>query len=398
MSGIASDSDVQDTAAAFSLYSAASIQTRNDFFADLRARCPVAHCGQDEPDAGYWIVSRYDDVRSATLDVETFSSRTKMLPSNLIPDRPPLTADGERHASYRRVFQPHFTVQRVAKWEPHVRQVCQEAIDRFKSSGTCDLAEDYAKKITLGFASAFMGISTDDEDRFEHWIDDMFGSNDADARQNAALDFGAYIGTVIEEHRQHPVDDIVSVIVDSEFEGSKLEGEALIQAITLILFAALDTTWSALSAALWHLASNPEDRRRLSADAALLQPAIEELLRFYAPVALTREAASDTELDATKIRRGELLLMNWPSANRDERKFADADKVILDRKINPHLAFGIGPHRCLGSAVARLEMRVGVEEFLRNIPEFELVDPGAVVWTTGHVWGPKNVQVRFPVS
>lgn len=398
MSEIASHTDTHDTAAAFSLYSAESIETRNELFADLRTKCPVAHSNQDEPDAGYWIVSRYDDVKAATMDGETFSSRTKMLPSDLIPDRPPLTADGERHASYRRVFQPHFTVQRVAKWEPHVRQVCQEAINTFKGSGACDLAEDYAKKITLGFASAFMGISTDDEDRFEHWIDDMFGSNDAEARQNAALDLGAYIASVIEDHRQHPADDIVSLIVESEFEGRKLEGQALIEAISLILFAALDTTWSALSAALWHLARNPEDRRRLTADPALLPIAIEELLRFYAPVALTREATTDTELNATKIRQGEILLMNWPSANRDERKFADADKVILDRKINPHLAFGIGPHRCLGSAVARLEMRLGVEEFLRNIPDFDLVDPDAVVWTTGHVWGPKNVQVRFPVS
>ena len=165
--------------------------------------------------------------------------------------------------------------------------------------------------------------------------------------------------------------------------------------ISLMLIAGIDTTWSSIGAALWHLAQHADDRRRLVAEPALIPIAVEEFLRAYSPVTMARIARHDTTIGEREVKEGERVLLSFPAANRDPSVFERADEVVIDREVNRHVAFGVGIHRCVGSNLARMEMQVAIEEFLAMIPEFELTDADAVTWAGGQVRGPRSLPVRF---
>ena len=169
--------------------------------------------------------------------------------------------------------------------------------------------------------------------------------------------------------------------------------EYAVGALRLLLIAGIDTTWSGIGSCLWHLAKTPADRRRLVAEPSLMPTAIEEFLRAYAPVTMAREVVKETEINGCTFKPGQMVMLSFPAANRDPEMFADADKVIIDRKENRHAAFGLGIHRCVGSNLARLEMTVAVEELLKRIPEFSLA--GEVTWSEGTVRGPRKLPIRF---
>jgi cytochrome P450 len=163
----------------------------------------------------------------------------------------------------------------------------------------------------------------------------------------------------------------------------------------LLMIAGIDTTWSAIGASLWHLAQHPEDRRRLAQEPELMPTAIEEFLRAYAPVTMARLVAKDFEFRGRQFKEGDWLLLPFPAANRDPDAFPAADDVQIDRAENRHAAFGLGIHRCLGSNLARMELRVALEEWMARYPDFELTDPSAVTWSAGQVRGPRTLPVRI---
>jgi cytochrome P450 len=161
----------------------------------------------------------------------------------------------------------------------------------------------------------------------------------------------------------------------------------------LILVAGIDTTWSSIGSAMWHLAQNPQDRKRLIEEPELITTAVEELLRAYSPVTMAREVTSDFEYNGCQMKELDKVLMNFPAGNRDPDRFENPDQVIIDRKVNPHIAFGVGIHRCAGSNLARMEMRIAIQEWLKRIPDFRLEDPEAVTWAGGQVRGPRKCPV-----
>ena len=165
--------------------------------------------------------------------------------------------------------------------------------------------------------------------------------------------------------------------------------------MVLLMVAGIDTTWSAIGASLWHLAQNPNDRKRLATEPELMDTAVEEFLRAYAPVTMARLVAKDFDFHGRPMKEGDWLLLPFPAANRDPEAFPDADQVKLDRVENRHAAFGLGIHRCLGSNLARMELRVALEEWMNRYPDFELADPAAVTWSAGQVRGPRNIPVRI---
>ncbi len=166
--------------------------------------------------------------------------------------------------------------------------------------------------------------------------------------------------------------------------------------MVLLMVAGIDTTWSAIGASLWHLATHPEDRRRLVEDPSLLPTAVEEFLRAYAPVTMARLVAKDFDFHGCPMHEGDWLLLPFPAANRDPDAFPDADRVVIDRTENRHAAFGLGIHRCLGSNLARMELTVALDEWLAHYPDFELSDPAGVTWSAGQVRGPRTIPVRVP--
>jgi cytochrome P450 len=198
----------------------------------------------------------------------------------------------------------------------------------------------------------------------------------------------------VADHRRSPRDDLVSYLIDLEIDGVSLSDQHVIGTIALLLIAGIDTTWSAIGASLWHLAQHPEDRARLVAEPEVMTFAVEEFLRLYAPVTMARIVARDTEIGGCPVAEGDWVLLPFPAANRDPEAFEDPERFVVDRERNRHAAFGLGIHRCLGSNLARLELRVAVEEWLRRVPDFELSDPDAVRWSTGQVRGPRSLPVR----
>jgi cytochrome P450 len=165
--------------------------------------------------------------------------------------------------------------------------------------------------------------------------------------------------------------------------------------LRLLLIAGIDTTWSAIGSALWHLAKTPGDRERLIAEPELMPRAIEEFLRAFAPVTMAREVMKETEIGGCPIKPGNMVLLSFPAANRDPTVFPDADRVVIDRKQNPHAAFGLGIHRCVGSNLARMEMTVAIEQWLKRIPDFRLDPAGKVAWSEGTVRGPRQLPMLF---
>ena len=166
--------------------------------------------------------------------------------------------------------------------------------------------------------------------------------------------------------------------------------------VGLMLIAGIDTTWSSIGSALWHLATHPEDRKRLVDEPELIPTAVEEFLRAYSPVSMARIAKEDTTLGDREVKKGDRVILSFPAANRDPEAFENPEEVIIDRERNRHVAFGSGIHRCAGSNLARMEMQVAIEEMLRMIPEFELEDGGEVTWAGGQVRGPRNIPATFP--
>ena len=204
-----------------------------------------------------------------------------------------------------------------------------------------------------------------------------------------------YMDAQIEDHIARPRDDLTSFLIGAEVDGSKLTKEHIRGTMILLMIAGIDTTWSAIGASLWHLAQHPGDRRRLAREPELMDTAIEELLRAYAPVTMARLVAQDFDFHGHQLKEGDWLLLPFPSANRDPSAFENPDLVLLDRAKNRHAAFGLGRHRCLGSNLARMELRVALEEWLTRYPDFELADPSAVTWSGGQVRGPRTLPVTI---
>ncbi|MFP5488170.1 MAG: cytochrome P450, partial [Acidimicrobiia bacterium] len=202
-----------------------------------------------------------------------------------------------------------------------------------------------------------------------------------------------YLDAQIADHRAHPRDDLTSYLLDVELDGNKLGPEHVRGSIVLLLIAGIDTTWSAIGSSLWHLAGHPDDLERLTDDPDVMMFAIEELLRAYAPVTMARLVKDDVDFHGCPMRANEWVLLPFPAANRDPAFFEDADGFVIDREANRHAAFGLGIHRCIGSNLARLELRVAIEEFVGRFPRFELA--GDTRWSVGQIRGPRELPLRI---
>jgi cytochrome P450 len=213
-------------------------------------------------------------------------------------------------------------------------------------------------------------------------------------RAAGMMELFEYLRAQIDDHIADPRDDLISLLLDSELEGRKLDPFQVGRTIALLLIAGIDTTWSAIGASLWHLAKTPADRERLVAEPDLLPTAMEELLRAYAPVTMARLVREDMDWNGCPMKAEEWVLLAFPSANRDPAAFDRPNEVIIDREENRHAAFGLGVHRCAGSHLARMELRVALEVWLENFPGFELADPEAVRWSGGQVRGPRVLPIR----
>jgi cytochrome P450 len=369
----------------------------------LRRGCPVAHTDRR---GSTWLPTTYQDVVDLAHDIEHFSSlEISVIPFDGEPKEepvlqyglPPISADPPLHTWTRRLLLPWFSHRRVEEYEAMTRELCSELVDGFATSGTADAARDYAQQIPVRVIASILGVPASMSDTFTGWVRDLLEfADDPERRQRGAEGLINFFVAEVERRRTEPGDDLLSDLLHSEFDGRPLEESVVLGVAAIVLIAGVDTTWSAIGSSLWHLANHPDDRRRLVDDPDAWPLAIEELLRAYSPVTMARVVTDDVEFAGCPMKAGDKVLMNFPAANRDPVAFEDADRVVLDRQLNRHVAFGSGIHRCAGSNLARMELRVALEEWLRRIPEFRVAEEAEVTWAGGQVRGPRKLPVVFP--
>lgn len=364
---------------------------------ELRSRCPVAHSARFQD--GAYFPSRYAEVREIAYDSAHFSSRRVIVRETKVPPQPapPITSDPPEHTPARKLLLPAFAPQVIARLEPRTRALCRELLDAIGDAKTCDGAVDYAQHIPVRLIAHMLGVPEKDGDLFRRWIHLVLevGISDESVILPTLQEMSVYFATEIKRRGAERGDDLIGFLLEAKMDGQPVSAPHMIGTLRLLLIAGIDTTWSAIGASLWHLATHPGDRRRLAADPSLMPTAIEEFLRAYAPVTMAREVVRATTVGGCPFKEKGQVMLSFPAANRDPAMFADADKVLIDRAENRHAAFGLGRHRCLGSNLARLEMTVAIEEWLARFPEFRLADGAKVTWSEGTVRGPRRLPIAL---
>ncbi|NNC78762.1 MAG: cytochrome P450 [Acidimicrobiales bacterium] len=396
---------VEDWTTDYDIFDADYVTDPTPIWKDLRSGCPMART--DRRGIRSWLPTKYDDVQALAKIVPELSSKDPLvvtLPTDMGIDNssglsaPPISADPPEQVWTRRMILPAFAPRAVESHRQFTEDLCNRLIDGFIDSGECDGAVDYAQQIPPRVIAHMLGFDPEKADDFTTWVRGALelGLFDPVIRVKYRDIIQTFLIDEVRSRWENPRDDYLSELLALDVPEMKgREVQVVVGIANLLLIAGIDTTWSSIGSALFHMGTHPEDRRRLAADDTLFPTALEEMLRFYSPVTMARMAQEDVPFGDIVIKSGEKVLMNFPGANHDEDAFEDADKVLIDRTRNRHIAFGSGIHRCAGSNLARLEMDVALRTWFARIPEFEVSDPGGVTWAGGQVRGPRRLPVSF---
>ena len=329
---------------------------------------------------GFWVVTRHADIVAMSRDPQRFSSTKGVLPADLergVAEHSSIIfMDPPRHRDLRKLVQPGLTMRQISHLEPWIRQLARELLDDMQTGGPVEFGEALAIPLPIWVIARLLGIPQEDHEKFRRWSDAAIDAATKVTPENASLvgEMLEYLTAFIERRRSQPGDDLISVLLAAEIDGERLHDQELLMFCLTLLVAGNETTRNLLSGGALVLSTHPDERRALAADPSGIPIAIEEMLRWESPiVAFMRTASRDLELRGQKIREGEPLLMVYAAANRDEEVFGeDSERFTPTRHPNPHLAFGIGEHFCLGANLARLEARICFEELLARHRDFEL--------------------------
>lgn len=371
-----------------------------EIYEELRADQPIAW---SDKLGGFWVITSDELIRAISKDHEHFSARYASVPKGLygadLMVWPPMTLDPPLHTKVKKLMLPAFSGARIKLFEEELREFIKQMIDSFRGRETVDVSYEFARRIPTFLITRMLGVPEDMEDQFAQWLYRMVERGmgvDPDDTMLASAEFMAFLFDQIEYRRANPGENLVTYLLESEIDGERLSDEDLVGAIFFLLVAGIDTTWSTVGEFLWHLAQHPDDRKVIVERPARMAEHVEELLRLYAPAQVARVVKKDTVLGGMRMREGDSVLLCFPSACRDEKVFERADELVLDRPRNDHLAFGVGTHKCLGAWVARMELKVAMEEFLGAFPDFELDTSAEMRWATGQVHGPRKVVLKLP--
>ena len=368
---------------------------------EVQAQCPV-HRGAGMFGGHSVHVSSYADVRWALRHPEVFSSKDVVDIGN---DAPliPLSVDPPEHAKYRRMLDPEFSPKKMAALEPEARALVNEIIDGFADRGVCEFHEDFATPLPSTIFLALVGLPQSDLPDFLRWRDDTIRPDaktpeETDAkRQAAGAAINNYFKSALEEKRAHPDDRLLSRVAVGEVDGRPLTEREQLGMCHLLLLGGLDTVTATLDCMIVYLARHQDRRQAIVDNPDLMDPAIEEMLRHQTPVMMVpRVIAQDFELGGVQMTAGDSATLMLGAANCDADEFESSDEVVLDRGANRHLAFGGGPHRCLGSHLARMELRVALEEFHKRIPEYKIADDTEIHFSVG-IRQADHLPLVFPV-
>lgn len=342
----------------------------------MREKCPVAHSDQH---GGYWIFSRYEDVLSIAQDWRTFSSAqgVSVPGTKMVVPAIPEHLDPPLHRDFKRLMNAYLTPAVVAGYEKPTRDLVTRLIDGFIERGECDFMTEFARPFPgAAFFELVLHAPADQVAEINDLSTRASVPTSPDARACWEAMDRWIVDFVDQRRRQSPVGDIVDAILTAEIQGRPITETEILGMITLLILGGLDTTSGALGHFMMRFCAEPEIVAQLRERSELVPAAVEELLRLEGPfIAIARTATCDTEVAGHRIAEGEKVMIYWAAANRDETEFLDADRYDLDRASNRHIAFGVGPHRCAGSHVARLNLRVALEEITRRMTDFNLTIP-----------------------
>ena len=354
----------------------AALDTVFDDYAAMHRECPVSWSDRY---GGFWTLTRYDDIQAAEHDWETFSVAPSMILPPFGTDRPliPLDIDPPALTPYRQILLPFFTAKRMDQLIPRTRVLAQQLLDDLTDSEVIDVSR-YCRLLPAMVFGEYCGFPMEDASRFDQWVEDIvFARTEDEAVARAAADdVYHYFRHLIALRRREPGADVISALLAADHNGRPLDDDEMLDICYLLFVAGLETTAGTIRAGLWHLAQHPDDASALAADRSLIPKATEELLRALSPVqAMARTLKRDIEIGGVEMKAGERVVLAFGAANRDPDRFECPHEVQLDRETNPHISFGVGAHRCLGSNLARREVIVALDEFLDRFPRFEMAEP-----------------------
>jgi cytochrome P450 len=351
-----------------------------------------------EEHGGFLIASRFDDVFEVVQDYRTFSSADGIgIPnahgdSRLIPEEidPPL------QRAYRKVISRFLAPAAIFPLEPQLRSSARGLIDAFAGRSEIDLVDVFARPFPILFMLDYLGLPLADGPMLDTWIKRVLTERGTTQAADATTSFHDYVSFHLDRHRSDPdPDHVIGAIVTGEVDGRALEIEEQVALLSLLIHGGFTTTTFAISGAMKWLADHPAELARLRQDPGLLDTAVEEFVRYTSPAAyLARTVTTDTTVGGCPLQAGDRVLVAYGAANHDPRQFADADSVVLDRAPNPHVGFGVGTHRCIGLHVARLELRVALDELVRRLVEFETDPSRAIEYVSGEVQGMVSLPLR----
>jgi len=349
---------------------------------------------------GYWVLTRAADIREAFQHPDLFSSAQFSIPAGVYPrTMRPLALDPPDHTRYRQPLAPLFAPGPVARREPELRRVCAELVDRFATAGRSDLVVDLARPFPTTVFVSMLGLPLAEATTFEQWNHDLTHAyHDPEIRKKAARSIIEYLDDVVSaRQKENPDDreDLLSALVRAEVDGRLLDHEELVDYAFTLFVAGLDTVTGMLGFTFCCLATRPDIRTRLLAEPKLVRGAVEEFLRAHAIINTARVVTQDVTFAGVDMRAGDRLLLSTALASRDPEEVDQPDVVLVDREVNRHLAFGAGPHRCVGSHLARLELAIAIDEVLARIPDFHLAPGEEPVIHAGGSFGIDRLVVEW---
>ncbi len=348
----------------------------HEAFTWMRSVAPVYF----DPNSQIWAITRYDDIKAVSTDPTRFSSAQGIRPeSGPLPMM--IDMDDPEHLGRRKLVNRGFTPKRVRQQRDDVLAACDEIIDGICERGTADFVTEIAAPLPMIMIGDALGVEPEDRRELLRWSDDMLSSLTGDPTVlekggEAFVAYSEYASRVIADRRECPADDLMSVLVHAEVDGDRLDHDSLVQESLLILIGGDETTRHVISGGMYQLLVHHDQRQRLAERPSdLIGGAVEEMLRWVTPIKnMARHVTTDTAVGGADLRKGDRLLLCYPSANRDEAVFDDPFTFDIERHPNDHVAFGFGPHFCLGNSLARLEIEVMVTRLLERLPDLRLVD------------------------
>lgn len=355
---------------------------------------PVSHQQRGTELVGTWVVTSAEDARYVLQNPELFSSAAPRSGAtgddwSLIP----LEIDPPMHMKYRMILNPLFSPKAMQALEPEISATAERLIDDILQKDTCDFVNDFAVPYPIEIFLDMLNLPKSELPRFREWVDIFV--HDAENRPKIIPVIKQFLDDVIEERAQKPGDDIISKILQMEIDDRKLERKEISGIVFLLFVGGLDTVVSSLSFYFRFLAENPDIQARLRADPELTLNAVEEFLRAFPVVTSSRTTTTDTEIRGIKIKKGDLVTYSTLLSNSDPKEFANPEVVDIERSPNRHNAFSYGPHRCLGSHLARRELNIAVEALLKRVPPFRLTDDADIHASGGGVMGLDAVPITW---